>query len=72
MSANGVRPLVNTEAKIRNLSRCGVRQRRGCAEGTLGEFNVNRLCGSGLQAIISASQSTLAGRCRHCGLWWRT
>jgi acetyl-CoA C-acetyltransferase len=32
----------------------------GCAEGTPA-FNVNRLCGSGLQAIISASQSILLG-----------
>jgi acetyl-CoA C-acetyltransferase len=32
----------------------------GCAEGTPA-FNVNRLCGSGLQAIVSASQSILLG-----------
>jgi acetyl-CoA C-acetyltransferase len=34
----------------------------GCAE-TTPAFNVNRLCGSGLQAIVSASQSILLGDC---------
>ena len=32
----------------------------GCSEGTPA-FNVNRLCGSGLQAIVNASQSILLG-----------
>ena len=32
----------------------------GCTEDTPA-FNVNRLCGSGLQAIVSASQSILLG-----------
>ena len=32
----------------------------GCGEGTPA-FNVNRLCGSGLQAIVNASQSILLG-----------
>ena len=27
-------------------------------------FNVNRLCGSGLQAIVSAAQSLMLGECR--------
>ena len=30
-------------------------------------FNVNRLCGSGLQAIVSAAQTIAAGRLRHRG-----
>jgi hypothetical protein len=36
----------------------------GCGQGTPA-FNVNRLCGSGLQAIVSASQVHPAGRHRH-------
>lgn len=51
--------VVNTEPKDMYLSRVAVLQ-GGCAEGTPA-FNVNRLCGSGLQAIVSASQSILLG-----------
>jgi acetyl-CoA C-acetyltransferase len=51
--------VVNTEAKDMYLSRVAA-VNGGCAEGTPA-FNVNRLCGSGLQAIISASQSILLG-----------
>ena len=51
--------VVNTEPKDMYLSRVAAIQ-GGCAEGTPA-FNVNRLCGSGLQAIISASQSILLG-----------
>ncbi|MDI9333082.1 MAG: acetyl-CoA C-acyltransferase family protein [Cytophagales bacterium] len=51
--------VVNTEAKDMYLSRVAAIQ-GGCAEGTPA-FNVNRLCGSGLQAIVSASQSILLG-----------
>ena len=51
--------VVNTEAKDMYLSRVAAIN-GGCAEGTPA-FNVNRLCGSGLQAIISASQSILLG-----------
>jgi acetyl-CoA C-acetyltransferase len=51
--------VVNTEAKDLYLSRVAAIN-GGCAEGTPA-FNVNRLCGSGLQAIISASQSILLG-----------
>ena len=51
--------VVNTEPKDLYLSRVAAIQ-GGCAEGTPA-FNVNRLCGSGLQAIISASQSILLG-----------
>jgi acetyl-CoA C-acetyltransferase len=51
--------VVNTEAKDMYLSRVAAIH-GGCAEGTPA-FNVNRLCGSGLQAIISASQSILLG-----------
>ena len=51
--------VVNTEPKDMYLS--GVAAiNGGCAEGTPA-FNVNRLCGSGLQAIVSASQSILLG-----------
>ena len=51
--------VVNTGPKDMYLSRVAAIQ-GGCAEGTPA-FNVNRLCGSGLQAIISASQSILLG-----------
>jgi acetyl-CoA C-acetyltransferase len=51
--------VVNTEPKDMYLSRVAAIN-GGCSEGTPA-FNVNRLCGSGLQAIISASQSILLG-----------
>ena len=51
--------VVNTEPKDMYLSRVAAIN-GGCAEGPPA-FNVNRLCGSGLQAIISASQSILLG-----------
>jgi len=51
--------VVNTEPKDMYLSRVAAMQ-GGCSEGTPA-FNVNRLCGSGLQAIVSASQSILLG-----------
>ena len=51
--------VVNTEPKDMYLSRVAAIN-GGCTEGTPA-FNVNRLCGSGLQAIISASQSILLG-----------
>ena len=47
--------VVNTEPKDMYLSRVAA-VKGGCSEETPA-FNVNRLCGSGLQAIISASQS---------------
>jgi acetyl-CoA C-acetyltransferase len=51
--------VVNTEPKDMYLSRVAAIN-GGCAEGTPA-FNVNRLCGSGLQAIISAAQGILLG-----------
>jgi acetyl-CoA C-acetyltransferase len=51
--------VINTEPKDLYLSRVAAIN-GGCAEGTPA-FNVNRLCGSGLQAIVSASQSILLG-----------
>jgi len=51
--------VVNTEPKDMYLSRVAA-IKGGCAEETPA-FNVNRLCGSGLQAIVSASQSILLG-----------
>ena len=51
--------VVNTEPKDMYLSRVAA-VNGGCAEATPA-YNVNRLCGSGLQAIISASQSILLG-----------
>jgi len=51
--------VVNTEPKDMYLSRVAAIH-GGCSESTPA-FNVNRLCGSGLQAIISASQSILLG-----------
>lgn len=53
--------VVNSEPKDMYLSRVAALN-GGCAEGTPA-YNVNRLCGSGLQAIISASQSVLLGDC---------
>ena len=51
--------VVNTEPKDMYLSRVAALQ-GGCGENTPA-FNVNRLCGSGLQAIVSASQAILLG-----------
>ncbi len=53
--------VVNTEPKDMYLSRVAAIN-GGCAEGTPA-YNVNRLCGSGLQAIVSAAQSILLGDC---------
>jgi acetyl-CoA C-acetyltransferase len=53
--------VVNTEPKDMYLSRVAAIN-GGCAEGTPA-FNVNRLCGSGLQAIVSASQAIMLGDC---------
>ncbi|MBI5278705.1 MAG: acetyl-CoA C-acyltransferase family protein [Burkholderiales bacterium] len=53
--------VVNTEPKDMYLSRVAAIN-GGCGEGTPA-FNVNRLCGSGLQAIVSASQAILLGDC---------
>ena len=51
--------VVNTEPKDMYLSR--VAAISGGGAETTPAFNVNRLCGSGLQAIVSASQSILLG-----------
>ncbi len=51
--------VVNTEPKDMYLSRVAAIN-GGCAQSTPA-YNVNRLCGSGLQAIINASQSILLG-----------
>lgn len=51
--------VVNTEPRDMYLSRVAAIE-GGCAE-TTPAFNVNRLCGSGLQAVISASQAILLG-----------
>ena len=51
--------VIHTEARDMYLSRV-VALNSGLPE-TTAAFNVNRLCGSGLQAIISASQSILLG-----------
>ncbi|MDD2808509.1 beta-ketothiolase BktB [Rhodoferax sp.] len=53
--------VVNTEPKDMYLSRVAAIN-GGCAQG-VPAFNVNRLCGSGLQAIVCASQSILLGDC---------
>ena len=53
--------VVNTEPKDMYLSRVAAIN-GGCAEATPA-FNVNRLCGSGLQAIVSASQAIALGDC---------
>lgn len=53
--------VVNTEPKDMYLSRVAALN-GGCAQGTPA-YNVNRLCGSGLQAVVSAAQSILLGDC---------
>ncbi|MFY3384693.1 beta-ketothiolase BktB [Paracidovorax sp. MALMAid1276] len=51
--------VVNTEPRDMYLSRVAAIH-GGCTEGTPA-FNVNRLCGSGLQAIVSAAQAIQLG-----------
>ena len=51
--------VVNTEPKDMYLSRVAAIN-GGCSQGTPA-FNVNRLCGSGLQAIVSAAQAIMLG-----------
>ena len=51
--------VVNTEPKDMYLSRVAA-VNGGCAEATPA-MNVNRLCGSGLQAIVCAAQSIMLG-----------
>jgi len=53
--------VVNTEPKDMYLSRVAALN-GGCTESTPA-FNVNRLCGSGLQAIVNASQAIALGDC---------
>ena len=53
--------VVNTEPKDMYLSRVAAIQ-AGCGQETPA-FNVNRLCGSGLQAIVSSAQSIQLGDC---------
>ncbi len=53
--------VVNTEPRDMYLSRVAAID-GGCSQETPA-FNVNRLCGSGLQAIVSAAQSILLGDC---------
>ncbi|PTN43446.1 acetyl-CoA C-acyltransferase, partial [Achromobacter xylosoxidans] len=54
--------VITTEARDLYLSRVAAIE-AGCADGTPA-FNVNRLCGSGLQAVVSAAQSILLGDCK--------
>ena len=53
--------VINTEPRDMYLSRVAA-MNGGCPQETPA-FNVNRLCGSGLQAIVSASQSILLCDC---------
>ena len=53
--------VVNTEPKDMYLSRVAA-VNGGCSHETPA-FNVNRLCGSGLQAIVSAAQAITLGDC---------
>ncbi|MDO5086572.1 MAG: acetyl-CoA C-acyltransferase family protein [Comamonadaceae bacterium] len=53
--------VVNTEPRDMYLSRMAAIN-GGCPKETPA-MNVNRLCGSGLQAVVSASQSILLGDC---------
>ncbi len=51
--------VINTEPRDMYLSRVAALD-GGCGQGTPA-FNVNRLCGSGLQAIVSAAQAIALG-----------
>jgi len=53
--------VINTEPRDMYLSRVAALE-GGCGEHTPA-FNVNRLCGSGLQAVVSAAQAILLGDC---------
>ncbi|EHK66511.1 beta-ketothiolase [Achromobacter arsenitoxydans SY8] len=53
--------VINTEPRDLYLSRVAAIE-AGCGEHTPA-FNVNRLCGSGLQAVVSAAQAILLGDC---------
>ncbi|MDO4794562.1 MAG: acetyl-CoA C-acyltransferase family protein [Brachymonas sp.] len=53
--------VVNTEPKDMYLSRFAAIE-GGCPKETVA-MNVNRLCGSGLQAVVSAAQAILLGDC---------
>ncbi|WP_313619687.1 acetyl-CoA C-acyltransferase family protein [Achromobacter sp.] len=53
--------VITTEPRDMYLSRVAAIG-AGCGENTPA-FNVNRLCGSGLQALVSAAQSILLGDC---------
>jgi acetyl-CoA C-acetyltransferase len=53
--------VVNTEPRDMYLSRVAA-VNGGCPKETVA-MNVNRLCGSGLQAVVSAAQSILLGDC---------
>ncbi|WP_028311368.1 acetyl-CoA C-acyltransferase family protein [Derxia gummosa] len=53
--------VINTEPRDMYLSR--VAALNGGLPKDVPAFNVNRLCGSGLQAIVNASQSILLGDC---------
>ena len=53
--------IINTEPRDMYLSRVAA-MNAGIPEGTPA-MNVNRLCGSGVQAIISAAQSLMLGDC---------
>jgi acetyl-CoA C-acetyltransferase len=53
--------VINTEPRDLYLSRVAAVD-AGCGENTPA-FNVNRLCGSGLQAVVCAAQSILLGDC---------
>jgi acetyl-CoA C-acetyltransferase len=53
--------VIPTEARDAYISRVAA-MRAGMPKETTA-FNVNRLCGSGLQAIVSAAQSLLLGEC---------
>lgn len=53
--------VINTEPRDLYLSRVAAIE-GGCNEATPA-FNVNRLCGSGLQAVVSAAQAIMLGDC---------
>lgn len=53
--------VIHTEPRDMYLARVAAIE-GGCGESTPA-FNVNRLCGSGLQAVVSAAQSILLGDC---------
>ena len=60
--------VIHTEAKDMYLSRVAA-LKAGLQQETPA-LTLNRLCGSGLQAILTAAQNDRSRRLRRCNRWW--